>query len=237
MSEEEPIAYAPDPGWKRMYRWGAISAFALVVGYLIITALYIPVYPVPDTGQAMLEYLNGKTSVWWAIMGVSALTDFLYALVALSLYQALKGINRDAMVVATGFMALFVVLELAISWPNYAALLTLSEGYAAATTDLQRATYVAAATYSTAVLNSTVPKVYAILLPALGTLGIGLVMRKGIFNKAAAILGVIVGVLGILSVVGPLLTSALDATIILTSLLTTVWFLLVGLRLYKLGRP
>jgi hypothetical protein len=141
------------------------------------------------------------------------------------------------MVVATGFLWLFVVLELAISWPNYAALLTLSEGYAAATTDLQRATYVAAANYSTAVLNSTVLKVYAILVPALGTLLIGLVMRKGIFNKATAYLGVVTGLLGIVSVVGPLLLSALDATIILTSLLTTVWFLLVGLRLYKLGRP
>jgi hypothetical protein len=62
-------------------------------------------------------------------------------------------------------------------------------------------------------------------------------MLKGIFNKATAYLGVVAGVLGIVSVVGPLLVSALDATIILTSLLTTVWFLLVGLRLYKLGRP
>ena len=81
------------------------------------------------------------------------------------------------------------------------------------------------------------PKVYAILVPALGTLLIGLVMRKGIFNKVTAYLGVVTGVLGIVSVVGPLFVSALDATIILTSLLTTIWFLLVGLRLYKLGRP
>ena len=136
MSEHNTIAYAPDPQWKGMYRLGAISAFVLVIGYLIITALYVPVYPFPDEGQAMLEYLDGKTSVWWAIIGFSALTDFLYALIAFSLYQALKGINRDAMVVATGCMWLFVVLELATTWPNYAVLITLSEGYAAATTDL-----------------------------------------------------------------------------------------------------
>jgi hypothetical protein len=184
----------------------------------------------------MLEYLNGKTSVWWAIIGLSALTDFLYALIAFSLYQALKGINRDAMVVATGLKWLFVVLELAIAWPNYVVLLTLSESYAAATTDLQRASYVASANYATAMLNSKLG-FYSILVPALGTLLIGLVMRKGIFNKATAYLGVVAGVLGIVSVVGPLFVSALDPTIILTSLLTTVWFLLVGLRLYKIGRP
>ena len=128
-------------------------------------------------------------------------------------------------------------MSINLSRGGAAALLALSDGYAAATTALERAAYIPAANYATAVLNSTVVKVYAILVPGLGTLLIGLVMRKGIFNKATAYLGVIVGVLGILSVVGPLLTSALDATIILTSLLTTVWFLMVGLRLYKLGRP
>jgi hypothetical protein len=236
MNEHSTITHAPDPGWRGMYRLGAISAFALVIGYLIIIALYIPVYPFPDQGQAMLEYLNGKTSVWWAIIGVSALTDFLYALIAFALYQALKGINRDAMVVATGLKWLFVVLELAIAWPNYVVLLTLSESYAAATTDLQRASYVASANYATAMLNSKLG-FYSILVPALGTLLVGLVMRKGIFNKATAYLGVVAGVLGIISVLGPLFVSALDPTIILTSLLTTVWFLLVGLRLYKIGRP
>jgi hypothetical protein len=237
MSEQKTIAYSVDPQWKRMYWLGAISAFALVIGYIIITALYVTVVPFPDKGQAMLEYLNGKTSVWWAIIGLSVMTDFLYALIAFSLYQALKSINQDVMVVATGFMWSFVILELAITWPNYATLITLSEGYASATTEIQRATYIAAANYSTIILNSIVLKIYAILIPALGTLLIGLVMRKGIFSKSVAYLGIVTGFLGIVSVVGPFFTSALDRTIILTSLLTTVWFLLVGIRLYRLGKP
>lgn len=234
MNARNTIASAVDPQWKGMYRLGAISAFILVISYLIIIALYIPVYPFPDEGQAMLEYLNGKTSVWWAIIGVSALTDFLYALIAFSLYQALKGINRNAMVVATGLAWLFVVLELATTWPNYATLITLSDGYAAATTGAQRAAYVASANYATAVLNSILLEVYAILVPALGTLLTGLVMRRGLFNKVTAYLGVVTGVLGIVSVVGPLFVSALAPTIVLTSLLTTIWFLLVAFRLYKL---
>lgn len=234
MNARNTIASAVHPQWKGMYRLGAISAFILVISYLIIIALYIPVYPFPDEGQAMLEYLNGKTSVWWAIIGVSALTDFLYALIAFSLYQALKGINRNAMVVATGLAWLFVVLELATTWPNYATLITLSDGYAAATTGAQRAAYVASANYATAVLNSILLEVYAILVPALGTLLTGLVMRRGLFNKVTAYLGVVTGVLGIVSVVGPLFVSALAPTIVLTSLLTTIWFLLVAFRLYKL---
>ena len=224
-----------DPQWKGMYRLGAISSFALVLGYFVIIALYIPVFPFPDEGQAMLEYFNGKTSVWWAIIGISATTDFLYALIAFSLYQALKGIDRNTMVVATGFKWLFVILELAITWPNFAALILLSDGYAAATTDIQRAAYVASATYSTTMVNP-IFGVYTILVPALGSLLIGLVMRKGLFNKATAYLGVVVGILGVVSVVGSIFVSALEPTIILTSLLTTLWFLLVGFRLYRLGQ-
>lgn len=236
MEAQNLMVNSVDPQWKGIYRLGALAAFALVIGYIFIIMLYIPVFPFPDEGQAMLEYLNGKTAVWWAIIGVSALTDFLYALIAFSLYQALKGINRPTMVVATGLKWLFVVLELAITWPNYAVLFTSSYGYAAATTDIQRTAYIASANYATTVINSTLMAVYAILIPALGTLLIGLVMRKGIFNKVTAYLGVITGILGVVSVVGPLFISALEPTIILTSLLTAVWFLLVGLRLFKLGQ-
>lgn len=233
---DEKMQFTVDPHWKGMYRLGAFSAFLVVIGYLIQIALFVPVYPFPSEGQAMLEYLVGKTTVWWAIIGLSVLTDFLYALIAFSLYQALKGIDRNTMVVATGFKWIFVVLELAISWPIYTGLITLSGAYAAATTEAQRAAYAATASYATGVLNSTLLAVYAILIPALGTLLIGLVMRKGIFSKTTAYLGIVGGALGILSVVGPLFVPALDPTIIVASLLYTVWFLLVGFRLYRLGQ-
>jgi hypothetical protein len=219
-----------------MYRLGAISAIAVSIGYVVIIVLFMLVYPFPDEAQAMLEYLDEKTTIWWAIIGLSVLTDFLYVFIAFSLYQALKGIDRNTMVVATGFKWLFVVLELAIGWTNFAVLITLSDSYAAATTDVQRAAYVASANYATTVLNSTLSEVYSILVPALGTLLIGLVMRKGLFNKGTAYLGVVAGVLGIVAVVGPLFTSALNPVIVLTSLLTSVWFLLVGFRLYRLGQ-
>lgn len=236
MSAQNMMVNAVDPKWKGMYRLGGLSAFLLVVGYLILIALFVPVYPPPSDGQAMLEYLDGKTTVWWAIIGVSALTDILYAAIAFSLYLALKGINRDAMLVATGFKWLFVVLELAISWPIYAGLISLSGSYAEAATVAQREAYAATASYATGVLDSTVLAVYTIVFPAIGTLLIGLVMRKGVFSKTTAYLGVVGGILGIVSVVEPLFVDALKPTIIFASLLYTVWYLLVGFRLYRLGQ-
>jgi len=237
MSAQKMMVHAVDPDGKWLYRVGGISALVLGIAYIITIPLYVQVGAPPSGGEARLKYLALHTTVWWAILGLSVLTDFLFVPVALSLYLALKGVNRNAMLVATAFVGLFIVLDLAVTWSNYASLITLSGHYAAATNDAQRAAYVAAATYASAVLASSLEAVYSILVPSFGILMIGLVMLKGIFSKSMAYLGVVTGILGIVSVAGPLFVSALSVTIIITSVLTTVWVLLVGYRLYRLGKP
>ena len=225
-----------EPDGKWMYRVGGISALVLGLAYVIIVALYGLVGVPPKGAEAHLAYLAGNSRVWWGILGLSVLTDFLFLPVALSLYLALKGINRSAMLVATAFVGLFIVLDLAVTWPNYASLITLSGHYAAATNDAQRAAYVAAANYASAVLASRLEAVYAIVVLSFGILMIGLVMLKGIFRKSTAYLGLVTGILGIVSVAGPFFVSTLSVTIIITSVLTTVWVLFVGYRLYRLGQ-
>jgi hypothetical protein len=178
MSAETMKVNAVDPDGTWLYRVGGISAFVLGIGYIITIPLYAHVGVLPSGGEAQLKYLVGKTTVWWAILGLSVLTDVLYVPVALSLYLALKGVNRNAMMVATALVGLFVVLDLAITWPNYAALITLSGKYTAATNDVQRATYVAAANYASAVLASSLEAVYSILVLSVGILMIGLVMLR-----------------------------------------------------------
>ena len=94
------------------------------------------------------------------------------------------------MLLATACVGLFTVLDLAITWTNYASLITLSGNYAAAANDAQSTAY----------------------------------------------LGLVTGTLGIVAVVGPLFVSALSITIIIASILTTVWVLFVGYGLYRLGQ-
>ena len=65
---------------------------------------------------------------------------------------------------------------------------------------------------------------------------IGLVARKGRAIRGAAYLGVITGILGIVTVVAPLVVGPFAAAAILTSAFTTAWFLIVGYRLLELGR-
>ena len=224
-----------DPDTKGLYRAGGISAIVLGISYVVIIAVYVLGGAPPSEAEQWLKYLSGHTTAWWTILGLSVLTDLLFVPVALSLYLALKHVNRNAMLAGAGFMVSFVILDLAVTWPNYSSLIILSGKYAAAANDAQWTAFVAAAHYASAVLTSSVVAVYAILVPSLGNLIIGLVMRKGPFGKLTAYLAVISGILGIVSVVGPYFVRALGLAIVIGSPLTTVWVFWVGYRLYRLG--
>ena len=173
--------------------------------------------------------------MWWAILGLSVVTDFLFVPVALSLYIALREVNRNAMLLATACVVLFVLLDLAVTWTNYAALITLSSQYANSASEAQRAAIVAAAAYPSVVLQSTLLFIYNSLVLAVGILITGFVMLDGNFGKSVAYLGLAIGLLGVVSVVGPFFISSLSVTIILSLVLTTVWVLLVGYKLRRLG--
>ena len=227
-------AVDPDARWS--YRTGGISALTLGIGYIVIIVLYVRVGAPPSSVEARLGYLARNTTIWWAIVGLSVLTDLLFVPVALALYAALSDVNRNVMLLATACVGLFIVLDLAITWTNYAALVTLSSEYAKAASEAQRAAVVTAAAYPAVVLESRLLFFYNTLLLSVGILLTGAVMLNGIFGKSIAYLGVATGILGVVSVVGPVFVNVLRATIILTSALTTVWLLLVGYRLYRLGR-
>jgi hypothetical protein len=221
---------AVDLNEKWLYRVGGISALVIAVTYILITLLYARVGAPPTGGEAWLQYLAGKTTSWQAIISLSVMTNFLYLPVALSLYFALKKINTNAVLVAIAFIGLFIVLELAVNWTCYASLLVLRSDYAAATDDAQRAAYIAAADYPSAVLASRLALVYAIGTLSFGFFILGFVMLKGVFNKLTAYLGIVTGVLGIVAVAG------LSVAVILNAVFATAWLFLVGYRLYQLAR-
>ena len=233
MSVEKMTVNVIEQDGKWLYRVGGISALVIGIGYIIIFPLFAHVGAPPSSGgEVWLKYLERKTTVWWAILGLSVLTDFLFVPVALSLYVALERVNRNAMLIATAFVGLFVVLDMAVTWTNYASLLTLSGLHDAATNDVQRAAYVAAANYASAVLASRTEVFYSIVDFSVAILIIGFVMLKGkgIFSKTTAYLGLAAGIFGIGSIAG------LFLIIIVNAVLTTVWVWFVGYRLFRLGQ-
>lgn len=232
MSAQKMRVNVADPEGKWMYRVGGISAIVFGIAYIVIIALYLPVGR-PTGVEAWLTNLANNTAVWWAILGLSVLTDLLLVPVALSLYIALNRLNRNAMLVATAFVGLFVVLDLALTWTNIAALITLGGAYAAAN-DAERAVILAAAYYPSTVIESNLTFIHNSLTLAVGILIIGVVMLQGIFNKSTAFLGLATGILGIVAVASSFFASSVSTVaIIFASILTTVWVLFVGYKLYR----
>lgn len=222
---------SPTLNKEKTYRIGGISGIALGVSYVIITVLYVFGGTLSGGAENWLGHIAAHTSEWWAILAFSVLTDILFIPMCFALYTALNGIDKNFLSAGVGFIILFVLLDLAVTWPNYASLIALGGDYAAAT---DQTVFLAAAAYAHSVLSSGLFAVYAVLFPSLGILFIGFVMLKGNFGKIAAYLGIATGILGILSVIGPFIVPALDVLVIITSILTTVWVVFSGYKLLKL---
>lgn len=217
-------------GQRPSYRVGAAAALMIAIVYLAIIPLYARVGGPPQDAEAWFLYLAGKTTIWWTILGLCVFTDFLYLPVALALYLALREINKNMMLMASAFIELFVVLDLAVTWPGYGAILTLYGRYSSTIDPARRAAYVAGADYASAVLNSRLEVVYAIVILSFGILLTAVVMLKSRFSKTAAYLGLITGILGVLSLTG------FTPAIIGNALFTTIWLIFVAVGLFRLAR-
>ncbi len=229
MNDQNMIVNTINPERKWIYLIGGIASLTIGILYIIIILLYSSVGVPPNGGEARLLYLVGKTTSWWPIVGVSVLTNFLYVFVSLSLYSALKHVNRLATLIGVVFINLFAILENAVNWTMYGALIILSQGYATAASESHRAIYISAATFASAVLESPLAAIWAIGTLSLGILLIGFVMLKSEFSKLTAYIGIMTGILGIIAVAG------VSIAIILNALFATIWLFFVGYKLYRLS--
>jgi hypothetical protein len=160
-------------------------------------------------------------------LSVPALVVFLAA------GAALLRVDRSlaALGAVTGIASEIIALALGSSPPSLSGgLLYLSDQYAAAVGDAQRASLAAGAEALVAGANAVSA---AGILTAAAILLLSLAMRKGLFPRATAWIGIVTGALGIVSetfrpLIGP--------GYILFGLLLPTWFALVGAKLISLRR-
>ena len=239
MNTQNVMANSVDPEGKWLYRVGGIAAIVLVVGYFLTFPIYFWVGDQPAAGvEAQLAYFAEHAAGWWSIVFLMVFTDLLLVPIFFGIYMALKHINRGLMLVALAFTAfLFVILDLAVTWTAYSTMIIAGVQYGAAATEAQRAALAAAAAYASAMLGGNpLSGTYSILIPSLGILFAGLVMLKGVFNKATAYLALATGLTGILFI-GSYVIDGLAVLRYINALLAMFFYLLVGVRLYRLGRP
>jgi hypothetical protein len=225
-----------DPECRWAYRAGAVSAFLVFAGYLATIPVYVRVGNAPRTGvEAQLAYFAGHATGWWVIVGLMVGTDLLLIPLFLALYQAMKHIGRSMMLIALALKYLFVALDISVTWTAYSALIVAGGKYGAAVTGAAKAALVAGAGYPSAMIDSPLMAVGAIIIPSAGVLLTGLVMLRGVFGKPTAFLALAAGITGI-AFLGSYIFSALGVFSYINALFATVWYGFVGTRLLKLSR-
>lgn len=230
------LSLSPKQDERWLFRIGGVAALLFSVAYIFIIVVYVPIGK-PNGAEAWLLSMSSHSQNWWTILILSVLTDMLLIPITLSLFNLLERNNKVAMLFAITFIGLFILLDMALTWTNYASLISLSGDYMAAKDEIQRMLFLTAATYPASIVDSNLLFFYNTFTLSIGILIAGFVMRKEMFDQAAAYTGIATGILGIVAVFGPFLNSALSGAIIIASLLTTVWIFIVGVKLLKLSQP
>lgn len=225
----------PDPSWRPLYRAAAVAAGLAVVGYVVALALFVVTTAPPDEGgAAMLEHVDAHRTVYTVKQVLWVAPNLLMMVIFLALAVALAHRNKSFAAIA----GLIAVASWAVSfaWPTTGegslAMVVLSDRYAEATTDAERAPFVAGAELLLA-LND-LPAVILGVLQTLGILLISLLMlkAKGAFSSGLARLGVATGAIGVVAeALRPLLGWAYAAY----GLVLFVWLIWVAAALWKLG--
>lgn len=222
----------PDPSWKELYRAGGISS-ALFVALIIVSLVLeftTPRQPAAG-GAATLQHIASHRKVYilkqalWYGPSVFAIVVFL------SLYAALKGVNKSY--AAIGAAIGITSWGLTLGWPTTGggapSLIYLSDRYQAASTDEERAAFAAAA--EGFIAQNVIPNPPGILSPV-GILILSLLMLRGVFDKGVAYVGIATGAIGTVS---EALRPVMGIGYLGYGLLLPIWYVAVGWKLYRLG--
>jgi hypothetical protein len=217
-----------DPSWSGVYKASGLSLFA--GGAIIVVFLlsgFIMQVPLPLTPQAVLE--NPMPPV--ILYGLAALGEFLLMPGVLGLYLLLKDVKKTHMLIGTAVWLAAIPMFL-VSRGQIISLLPISASYTATTSEIMKAAYVASVELAIDAANVYVAMALALL--GVGSVIIGLVMLKGVFGKGTGYLVIVAGILILLGTCGVLL-KPLTILTLLGLVLTAVWQMVVGAKLYKLG--
>jgi hypothetical protein len=247
---KETSAEAADHTWNNLYRIGGAAALICALMYVITLIIYVPANLASAPPATIQE--------WFAVFEESPITGLfflglgdviimlLWGPMALALYAVLKKTNKTWSLIATTFV--FVGMAVFIATNTAFSMLSLSQEYAVAATEAERSILLAAGQAMLAVTRGTGHLYAGMQLVWFAGLILSVVMlRSDAFSKATAWVGILgLGLLVAGIVGGGHYTSTGDYTAIQSAivalqyvgggLLSLAWYILVGLRLWKLGK-
>jgi len=220
-----------DSRWKGLYKVGGVAALTMLV-LIPIQIIIFTVWPPPSTVDGYFTlFQNNRLLGLLSLDLLYMLTNALLVLIYLALYAALKRASESFMAIA---LALGLVGIAAYFASNTAfEMLSLSNQYAAATTDAQRAMLMGAGRAMLAIYKGTAFDVYYVLNAVALLIFSAVMLRSNIFSRLTAFLGIVAGVLMIV----PSTAGTLGLYFALASLVPwAIWLVLFARRLFQLGQ-
>lgn len=228
-------AEASDPRWRTLYQVAGVGALATATLIPLQVVAFI-VWPPPATGSVTEWFKLFQDSPFIGLVSFDLAMMVEQALlipIALALFVVLRRGSQSLMLLAAGMWLVSVGLFIAAN--TGFDMLTLSNGYADATTAAEQATYLAAGQAALAqYMGMGTGFVFGYTLSSLAGIlaGVGM-LRTHVFSRWAGYAAIAANLLGLglfLPVVGVPL--AIGSVFILLA-----WYALTGWRLLHLGVP
>jgi hypothetical protein len=231
------------PEWHRVYVIGGIAALgAVLVGLSEIAITFVPGGNAPL--KTVLNWFNLLQQNPFMGLRDLGLLNILLNTLAIPIFFALWAAHRRSPQRPSATLAgLIAVPGVGVFYATNRAfaMWDLSNRYAAAATDAQRAAIEAAGLAMLAVGKSHTPGTFLafILLEAAGLMMALVMLRSGVFSKAAACAGLLgFGSLALFEVASSFLSGLGNATMILAilgGLSAMVWYVLIARGLFQMG--
>ncbi len=203
---------------------------AVIIPVSIIAFFIWPLFPGPAIDMFTLiqkDRLAGLMSLDFLYLAA----NFFAIPIFLALYVTLKRSSQSfsAIALALGFIGLVSLIPAR----PISEMFSLSDQYAAATTDAQRTQILAAGEAILALFHGTAFQTHYILGSASFLISSVVMLRSNIFGKATAYVGIITNVL-VFGLFVPVIGTFLSLLSVFPFL--TIWFILIARRLFQLGR-
>ncbi len=226
-----------DSRWKSLYRVGGVAILLTLGLYLTeLIGFAVMAKPFPTTMNEWfslfqeskllgLFYLNALDMISIALMGP----------MFLALYMALRQDNETWMIVGVFFVLIGIPVFIATRAPSL-TVLTLSDQFAAATTEVQR-TQILIVGDAVAQGQPTTQTV-GFLFIAAAVLIISVIMLRGtIFGKITASVGILASVITFVGFISVIMVPSFAGALVVVSVVPWVlWWVLIARRLLQLGR-
>jgi hypothetical protein len=232
----EKVQYFTDQNWKKLY-W--VSGILLVLNAVLslvaaygVRILYSAGYHDPES---YLQLISQNLQLGYFSWSLWIVIDILPLPIIIAMYIIFQRYNKTLALLGSLFALFYAIYDVSATELNSLTLVSLAHGYALATTEAARASFVMASTYGYHALP-----LQTVLSFALGPIGYLLwcvPMAKSFFGRWLAIFGVIVSVIGLLGAAAPIFpTSAfLGWCAFLCVRLIAIWTIFLGVQLFRYG--